>query len=260
MSENNTGIYEARPIRSINVPINNDIENQRRGNYDPMYSLNNISFTGADAVATIIVPIIGENGQVVSDGDAIELGELQTISYSIHRENAPVRTLGHVNPRGFIKGGRTIAGSMIFTVFNEYAFYRIKQYREFLARKNGFFAPLADMLPPFDIVISFFNEYGQAAKMKIFGLTIVDEGQTVSIDDLIIEQTYTFMARGIQPLVKITTEMPDSTRDPKLVARDLQISRNVFGDENVDNLALLYNFNMLDEIVRPGNGGIGNGR
>jgi hypothetical protein len=149
---------------------------------------------------------------------------------------------------------------MIFTVFNEYAFYRIKQYRDFLARKNGFFAPLADMLPPFDVILSFFNEYGQAAKMKIFGVTIVDEGQTVSIDDLIIEQTYTFMARGIQPMVKITTEMPNSTRDASLVARDLEISRNVFGDENVDNLARLYNFNMLDEIVRPGDGGVGRGR
>jgi hypothetical protein len=107
------------------------------------------------------------------------------------------------------------------------------------------------MLPPFDIVISFFNEYGQSAKMKIFGITIVDEGQTISIDDLITEQTYTYMARGIQPMVKmdISSEL-DSTRDPAVVQRDVQISRNIFGDEAVDKISEFYNQNMIERIVR----------
>lgn len=243
-----TETYTGRP--KTNVPPVEDTG--PRGTYDPNYTFQNISFSGADAVATMIVPVIGEDGRVTSDGDVIELGELQTISYSIHRENSPIRTLGHVNPRGFIKGGRTIAGSLIFTVFNEYAFYRIKKYRELLARRNGFFAPLADMLPPFDIVVSFFNEYGQSAKMKIFGITIIDEGQSVSIDDLITEQTYTYMARGIQPLIKLDALSEiDSTRDPAIVQRDIQISRNIFGDETVDKLAEFYNQNMVEKIVRP---------
>lgn len=202
----------------------------------------NMSFSGADAVATMIIPVIGKTGNVEAQGDIITLGELQTISYSIHRENSPIRTLGHVNVKGFVKGGRTIAGSLIFTVFNEYAFYRIKQFREYLARKNGFFAPLADMLPPFDIVITFFNEYGVGAKMKIFGLTIVDEGQTLSIDDLITEQTYTYMARGIQPLVRMPNDSlvpndPSYTQEMK--ARDLNIASNIFGDLIVDELEAL---------------------
>lgn len=256
-----TTIYTGKPKTTTpnpELPVNPSAS----GIYDQMYTLQNMSFSGADAVATLIIPTIGEDGKVTSDGDVIELGELQTISYSIHRENSPIRTLGHVNPRGFIKGGRTIAGSLIFVVFNEYAFYRIKQYREFLARKNGFFAPLADMLPPFDIVITLFNEYGQYAKMKIFGVTIVDEGQTLSIEDLYTEQTYTFMARGIQPLVKITRDIDsNSTRGEELVERDLQISRNVFGDIVTDSYAQLldtnsttaqqYNSNMIDEVTRP---------
>lgn len=220
-----------------------------QGNFDVAYAMQNMSFSGADAVASLIIPKIGVDGSVAQgDGELVELGELQTLSYSIHRENSPIRTLGHVNVKGFVKGGRTIAGSLIFTVFNEYAFYRISQYRDFLQRGNGFFAPLADMLPPFDIIITFFNEYGQASKMKIFGVTIVDEGQTVSIDDLIIEQTYTYMARGIQPLVKMTSEfLPDSTQNPDLVGRN--ITRNVFGDEVLDNLAALYASNMIERIV-----------
>jgi hypothetical protein len=174
----------------------------------------------------------------------LELGELQTISYSVHRENAPVRTLGHVNTRGFIKGGRTIAGSLIFTVFNEYAFYRIKEFRQMMSETGLFFAPLADMLPPFDVVLSFFNEYGLAGKMKIYGITIVDEGQTMSVDDLITEQTYTYMARGIQPLVSAESDplmLPNDEREAYL-----QRQKNFYGEKTLKSYTQL-----IDKIVRP---------
>jgi hypothetical protein len=207
-----------------------------------------MSFSGADIHATMVIPRIGENGAIQEDGEVLELAELQTISYSMHRENSPIRTLGHVNPRGFIKGARTIAGSMIFTVFNEYAFYRISNYKKQLANSNGLYSPLADMLPPFDVVFSFFNEYGLAAKMKIFGITIVDEGQTMSIDDLITEQTYTFMARGIQPLIQLDPA-DDEARYPQQRAAEknerLQATRNAFGDSVVSDYK-----NFIDIINR----------
>lgn len=149
------------------------------------------SYSGTDIVAQIVLP--GE--------EPLVLGELQTISYSMHRENTPVRAVGHVNPIAFGKGPRTIAGSLIFTLFNQYAFYRLKQYSTLLSQVGNQVFPLADMLPPFDIVLSFANEFGSFSKMSIFGVTIVDEGGTMSVDDLITEQTYTYMARGIQPLI-----------------------------------------------------------
>lgn len=213
------------------VDYANQVESARRekGLPDPF---SNMSFAGVDIQATMVLPRIGDNTSS-DDGDFIELGELQTISYSIHRENSPVRTLGHVNPRGFVKGSRTIAGSLIFTVFNEYAFYRIKEFKKALAERN--YSPLADMLPPFDVVLSFFNEYGLAAKMKLFGITIVDEGQTMSVDDLITEQTYTYMARGIQPLMHLDPAEDRNlySNSPDDLARqslDLQGSTNFFGD------------------------------
>jgi hypothetical protein len=206
-------------------------DRMEKGLPDPF---SNMSFAGVDIQATMVLPRIGDENSS-SDGDFIELGELQTLSYSLHRENTPVRTLGHVNPRGFIKGSRTIAGSLIFTVFNEYAFYRIRDFKKTLQEKN--YAPLADTLPPFDIVLTFFNEYGLAAKMKIYGITIVDEGQTMSVDDLITEQTYTYMARGIQPMIhldaaedrNIYSNNPDEAlRHQQSV--DESISVNFFGD------------------------------
>ena len=210
-----------------------------------------MSYSGADAVATLLIPPIGQNGSTQDDGEIITLGELQTISYSIHRENTPVRILGRVNPKSFIKGSRTIAGSLIFTVFNEYAFYRIKKYRELLGRHNGFFAPLADMLPPFDIILTFANEYGQMSKMKIIGVTIVDEGQTVSIDDLIIEQTYTFMARGIQPLIAMRLpELAGSNiGKEEYDAYNLGISTNIFGDRALDELAFINNIKNRSKFL-----------
>lgn len=147
------------------------------------------SYAGVDIVATMVIP-----GQT----EPLEIGELQTISYSIHRENVPVRTLGRVGPRGFVKGPRTIAGSLIFTQFDKYFFYKLSSYRKHL--DNGLY-PLSDMLPPFDVTISFANESGSFSKLKIYGITIVDEGATMSVDDLITEQTFTYMARGLQPLV-----------------------------------------------------------
>lgn len=212
------------------VDYANQVESARRekGLPDPF---SNMSFAGVDIQATMVLPRIGDETSS-SDGDFIELGELQTISYSVHRENTPIRTLGHVNPRGFVKGARTIAGSLIFTVFNEYAFYRIKEFKKALLEKN--YAPLADMLPPFDVVLSFFNEYGLAAKMKIYGITIVDEGQTMSVDDLITEQTYTYMARGIQPLMHLDPGEDNNlytNNQDALAKQALDISTNFFGDK-----------------------------
>jgi hypothetical protein len=213
----------------------------QKGLPDPF---SNMSFSGTDITATIVLPTIDREKGTIGEADVLEMAEIQTISYSIHRENAPIRTLGHVNPRGFVKGGRTIAGSLIFTVFNEYAFYRIKEFRQMMSESGLFFAPLADMLPPFDIVLSFFNEYGLGAKMKLYGVTIVDEGGTMSVDDLITEQTYTFMARGIQPLISVENDPTMLSEDEAAVYYERQ--KNFF---NANTLKSYTSF--IDRIKKP---------
>lgn len=168
------------------------------------YTDNNVTYdtySGTDIVAMILVPF---------EEQPLVLGELQTISYSIHRENTPVRTLGNVNPRGFVKGPRTIAGSLIFTQFNQYTFYRLQQYRQLMQQQ---LYGLADMLPPFDVILSFSNESGGFSRLKIYGVSIVDEGATMSVDDLMVEQTFTYMARGIQPLTAYTPSGVDKPTD-----------------------------------------------
>lgn len=227
------------PISPLNSP---------RENFDPDALSRNHSFSGTDIVATIVLPPIGDSQ---NSGSYLEIGDLQTVSYSVHRENSPIRTLGHSNVRGFVKGGRTIAGSLIFTVFNEYFWYKIDEFKSYLSRSNGFFAPLADMLPPFDIVFTFFNEYGSSSKMKIYGVTIVDEGQVMSIDDILTEQTYNFMARGVQPITKMISEKESLRLGGIEAERANQRNKNIFGDSGEENLLVttLYS-NFIEEIYR----------
>jgi hypothetical protein len=78
------------------------IKEYRKNNFLPD-PFSDMSFSGADIHATLVIPKIGEDGFISNQGDVLELAEVQTISYSIHRENSPIRSLGHVNPRGFVK-------------------------------------------------------------------------------------------------------------------------------------------------------------
>lgn len=61
----------------------------------------------------------------------------------------------------------------------------------------------ADQLLPFDINISAANEEGQVAKKSILGVELMNEGGGFSIDDLVIEQQYSYIARSITPWVKV---------------------------------------------------------
>ena len=56
------------------------VKDFRRNNNLPD-PFSDMSFSGADITATIIIPKIGENGFISDEGDVLEMAELQTISY-----------------------------------------------------------------------------------------------------------------------------------------------------------------------------------
>jgi hypothetical protein len=58
----------------------------------------------------------------------------------------------------------------------------------------------ADQCLPFDITIAAANEYGAAASAKLFGVEILNEGFGTSVDDSVLEQQGTFIARSVLPL------------------------------------------------------------
>lgn len=63
----------------------------------------------------------------------------------------------------------------------------------------------ADEIPPFDITISFANEYGQKAVLVVYGVEILNEGSGFSIDSVTSEKACTFVARRIEYMKKVET-------------------------------------------------------
>ena len=55
----------------------------------------------------------------------------------------------------------------------------------------------ADEILPFDITVTFANEYGQRAVLVIYGVELLNEGSGYSIDSVTTEKAYTFVARRI---------------------------------------------------------------
>ncbi len=129
------------------------------------------------------------------------LAELQTISVSTHREKYPVRALGGVYPRAYTRNQRTIAGSMIFTVFDKNVLEEfLEAHPSDFDAHNPVTSALLDQIPPFDITIAFANELGQVSRMAIYGVEFVNEGQTMSIEDIFLENTVQYVARDIDPM------------------------------------------------------------
>jgi hypothetical protein len=133
------------------------------------------------------------------------LAELQTISISSYREKAPVRALGTTQVKGYTRGPRTVAGSMIFTVFDRNVLFGLLDAdpSDFHA-DDQFSAAILDQLPPMDITITFANEYGSLSRMTLYGVEFVSEGHTMSIEDLLLEDVVQYVARDVDPMTPVT--------------------------------------------------------
>lgn len=165
------------------------------------------------------------------------IGTLQAISYSINREKAAIYTMGSANPRAFSRGKRMIAGSLIFILFDANPLLSHFSGSRFSGDQNewgindssdditGMFEgsndtegsklstvdgkkhievqhstkpTYVDQIPPFDVILSAANEYGERAEMRILGIELMNENSGFSIDDLVVEQQYTYVATGIK--------------------------------------------------------------
>ena len=151
---------------------------------------------------------------VLPDGTKFNrvIGSLQTLTYSIHMDKYPVRSLGNANAKDYVFGPRTIAGSLVFAVFNKHFAYELFESASDASRLSNYHF-LMDEMPPLNITVSFANEYGETARLAIYGVRIVNEGQTMSVNDIYTENTYQYVATDIEYLT-------DSTRSgSKSVAR-----------------------------------------
>lgn len=129
------------------------------------------------------------------------LAECQTISISTFREKHAVRACGSVYPKGFTRGPRQIGGSLIFTVFNQHVLYEfLEAHASDFDAHVGDTSAMLDQIPPVDISILFANEYGALSQMTIYGVEFTTEGQVMSIEDMLTENTVSFVARDMDPM------------------------------------------------------------
>lgn len=61
----------------------------------------------------------------------------------------------------------------------------------------------ADELLPFDITITFSNEYGNKAVTQLYGVELLNEGTGFSIDAPTSEKAYTFVCRSVESMKRI---------------------------------------------------------
>lgn len=182
---------------------------------------NTVSSFGSSITPKQVIDLIDERSSITKQLDDVDrylediknlptskvLAELQTISYSIFREKSPVRTLGSVYPRAYVRGPRTIGGSMIFTVFHKHVLHEV------LSMNLGVYSTgtsdhdryrystnLPDQIPPIDMSIIFANEYGAISHMGLWGVEFVQEGSTFSIEDIFTENTVQYVARDLDPM------------------------------------------------------------
>lgn len=158
------------------------------------------TFTGSDILLMI------EIAEPAPDGKryAKQLVEATTITVSTHRETVPVRASGYINPKGFALGTRTIAGTLILNQFTAEAllpFFQSSLVND--GSKDTNFTKL-DQLPPFNITLMFTNESGYASMRHLLGVKFVTDGVVYSIQDMLSEQTLTWMATDFTPLQPIT--------------------------------------------------------
>lgn len=182
--------------------------NANSNSVSSVYTKTYTSFSGADMVAIIDVNIPNKEGSYNKVTKV--LGEMMTISYSIHMDKKPVRSLGSVNAKDYVFGPRTIAGSLIFAQFNRHIAQDILAEAEKTVENKHSQMIVMDEMPPFNITISMANEYGSKARLAIYGIRIVNEGNVISVNDVYTENTYQFVATDIEYLTDSTSTSSDS--------------------------------------------------
>lgn len=169
---------------------------------------------------TVLKSVGGSSTHIVlefPDAGFIYMGSIVSLSYSVYRDKAPVFNCGNTTINGFAIGKKYVAGSIVNIMFtvDEVATF-IKEYALQEALKNTDIYDFArkqladqslkelhtfmkDDLTPFNIHCIFTSEYHDEVKrVIIYGANFINNGQVMSIDDIITESTVSFVAKDIR--------------------------------------------------------------
>lgn len=138
-----------------------------------------------------------------SDG-LVELATVSSISIEAFRGKKMVRALGHIGPKSFTHGLRTVAGSIVFAQFDEHALAELLERPPTTWVHEVTNKPVInpDQLPPMTITAQFANEYGSISELTVFGIEFISDSLVLSIEDIYTENTCTYVARDYNVLLK----------------------------------------------------------
>ncbi len=163
------------------------------------------SFSFTDVHATIILPFILPG---TGKPPTVSLPGLTLFSISEHRDQYPVVALGRRGIKGFTSGHKTTAGSMGFVLFGESAFAEaIRQYAAWRGVPSDTYFTSPDELPPFDLSLIFHNEKGDAANILIRSMKIVDSSRNISVRDIQLTESFSWMAAKVTTLINAVQEL-----------------------------------------------------
>ena len=163
-------------------------------NYDDM------TYTGSDL--KVMLEVAGSGSTPGSVRLSKRLAELTTITVSVHRVKSPVPACGYINTKGWARGRRTIAGTMVFTKFLQDVlaeFLTSAAFTSDLSKDSQYVK--VDQLPPFNLTFLFSNEYGHQSYQRLIGVEFVTSGDVYSIQDMLSEQTVSYVCADFTPLL-----------------------------------------------------------
>lgn len=140
----------------------------------------------------------------LADGSYIkQLLELTTLTVSIHRVKYPVPAAGYINTKGFSRGRRTIAGTLVLTKFTAEVLFRFLTAGISDKSKDSVYTKI-DQLPSFNFTILFSDEWGHASYQRLLRVELVTDGTVYSIQDMLTEQTVSYLAADLTPMLPLS--------------------------------------------------------
>ena len=182
-------------VKVLGLPVHGMFTVNNRPRTDYMFR----TFSGIDIIA------LASLNTVVS-----RLEGMTSLSWSLHRGSTPNRTIGKPVAAARARGGRTIAGSMIFALADHHPLlellpgdYPITTNAN-LEKDPDLWRPmlLADQIPPFDLMVTMTNEYGHASIVSLYGIEIQDEGTVIGVDNLVTELVVQYTAVSMDPIMR----------------------------------------------------------
>jgi hypothetical protein len=111
-----------------------------------------MSYTGSNLKVMLEVANASQTGAGSSVRLSKQLAELTTITVSVHRVKSPVPTISYINTKGWARGRRTVAGTMVLTQLTTdvlASFLTSSAFTSDLSKDSRYVK--VDQLPPFNI-------------------------------------------------------------------------------------------------------------